>query len=137
MILAIFWHYLVRNFPKNQYFQKPISLPIYIFDFKNLKTQMIVSTFDLEKNRNMLWETWLKLFSNPSKDSYLKNFQIMIDWYLSHAGCLANFSLQMLITCAILQGCPRTFCTSQSTFLPAGGWPGFNYFSTPPKIRIQ
>ena len=27
--------------------------------------------------------TWLKLFSNASKDTYLKNFQIMIDWYSS------------------------------------------------------
>ena len=31
VILAIFRHYLVHNFPKNQYFQKPISLLIYIF----------------------------------------------------------------------------------------------------------
>ena len=29
--MPIFWHFLVHNFPKNQYFQKPISLPIYIF----------------------------------------------------------------------------------------------------------
>ena len=76
--MPIFQYFLVHNFP-NQYFQKTISQLIYIFqggslevsnmkifffrffsskgppfDFQNLKTQMITSIFDLEKNWNML-----------------------------------------------------------------------------------
>ena len=42
MILSIFRYFLVHNFHKNQYFQKPISLPSYIFqggsfDVSNIK----------------------------------------------------------------------------------------------------
>ena len=60
--------------------------------------------------------TWLKLFSDPSKDSYLINLQIMIDWY-SFFGRLVNFSLQTLITCAILQGCKKSVACSQTFIL--------------------
>ena len=30
--VPIIRHFLVHDFPENQYFQKPVSLPIYIFD---------------------------------------------------------------------------------------------------------
>ena len=93
--MPIFWYFLVHNFPKNQYIQKPISLPFYIFqggsfkvsnikiyffqifspkgppfDFKNLKTQMIASIFDLEKNQDMLWNQGSQLFHLPHETEF-------------------------------------------------------------------
>ena len=40
------------------------------FDFKNLKTQMIGSIFDLEKNRNMFWNQGSQLFHLPHETKF-------------------------------------------------------------------
>ena len=46
------------------------------FDFKNLKTQMIASIFDLEKNRNMLWNQGSQLFHLLHETEFFHNWNI-------------------------------------------------------------
>ena len=46
VILSIFWYFLVHNFHKNQYFPKPISLLIYIFQD---------GSFEVSSTKNIFW----------------------------------------------------------------------------------
>ena len=61
VILSIFRYFLVHNFHKNQYFQKPISLPIYIFqggsfDVSNIKIYFF-QIFFIQGSPLWFWKT--------------------------------------------------------------------------------
>merc|ERR1712219_87080 len=56
------------------------------FDFKNLKTQMIGSIFDLEKNRNMFWNQGSQLFHLPHETEFFHEIFIFSTNLMSIAG---------------------------------------------------
>ena len=91
VILRIFQYFLVHNFHKNQYFQNPISLSIYIFqgssfEVSNIKIY-VFQIFFIQGSPFGFWKLLLKIWNQPWVSGKNKNRSEISGQTLSFASC--------------------------------------------------